>query len=109
MGLQVHPEIGRGVERLGQPQGGIGGDRPAAVDDGADAVGRHAEGTGEAVGAQIQRLHEFFQKDFSRVDGIGGAHIKILLLLRIRFSDSRKSPRHRRDRSAIRNRPATDR
>lgn len=104
VGLQVEPEFGAGAETAGQAQGGIGGDRAIAVDDPADAVGRHAEVARQGVDADAERLHELLKEDFA-----GGNGIVLLAGHVCGLSGNRRSRRHVRCPGASGNRCAIGR
>lgn len=63
--LEIEPEFGGDAEIDAEAQGRVRGDGPPAVDDVADALRRHAKVAPQAVLADAQRLHEFFEEDFS--------------------------------------------
>lgn len=67
--LKIHPECRRVFEIAGEAECRIGGHAAAFVDDVGDARDRYAEIQRDAIHAESERLHEFFAKDFSGVDG----------------------------------------
>jgi hypothetical protein len=68
-GLEVHPELGGGVEEATEAEGGIGGDSAFAEDDFVDAAWGYVDGLGEAVLAEGEGCEEFLGEDFARMDG----------------------------------------
>ena len=52
-GLEVEPETGGGAEVASQPERGVGGDPPLAVDDLVDPPRGHADRDGEPVLADL--------------------------------------------------------
>lgn len=66
--LQVQPELGRGAKGASQPQRRVGGHPALSGDDGADAVGRYADGLRERAGAQPHRHEVLLVQDLSRVN-----------------------------------------
>ena len=67
LGLDIQPETRRLAEIAAQAQRGVEGDRPPAVDDFMDPARRHAQGAGERVLGERQRLHVVFEEDFPGV------------------------------------------
>jgi hypothetical protein len=67
--LHIHPEFGAGAEEASEPQGGVGGDRPLALDDRADARGRDAHRHGQRVDRQAERLQKFLGQNLTRMGG----------------------------------------
>jgi len=55
-GLGAQPVTGAEPQRAAEPQVGVGGDRPLAGDDLADAGGGHADRFGQAVMASSRRV-----------------------------------------------------
>ena len=53
--LQIDPETVGGAEGSGQPQGGVGADRPLAVNDFIDPARWHVDDLGQAVLTDGQR------------------------------------------------------
>ena len=68
LGLQVHPEARLHAEEQAQPQGRIGGDGALAVDQVADAAGRHVDVCRQLARGDAHGFHEVFQQDFAGVD-----------------------------------------
>ena len=66
--LEVEPQLRRYPEILAEAKRSVGGDRAFAVDDVADAVGRHGDLARERVDADLHGLHEFFVEDFAGMD-----------------------------------------
>ena len=70
VGLQVEPDLRRHAEILAEPQCRIRRDGALAVDDGADAVGRHADGASQPVDADVERQHEILIEDLAGGNGL---------------------------------------
>lgn len=68
--LEIHPSFGRYAKVFAQSESGICRDRTFAIDDPTDAARRNRNSTSEPVDTDTQRLHKFFQQDFSRMDGV---------------------------------------
>ena len=68
--LQVHPELGRRAEVLGQSYSGVGGDTALAVHDLVDAARGHADGRGEFVLGDPEPLDEVLHEDLARVNRV---------------------------------------
>lgn len=66
--LEIEPELGGDAEIDAQTQGSVRGDGPLGVDYVADALRRHTKVAPQAVLADAQRVHEFFEEDFSGVN-----------------------------------------
>ena len=76
--LQVHPQLGRCAEVLGQSYSGVRGDAALAVHDLVDAARGHADGRGELVLGEPEPLDEVLDNDLARVNrvdlvGVGGS------------------------------------
>ena len=63
--LEIEPELGGDAEIDAQTQGRVRGDGPPTVDDVAYALRRHTKVAPQTVLADAQRVHEFFEEDFS--------------------------------------------
>jgi hypothetical protein len=69
-GLGAQPVTGAEPQRAAEPQVGVGGDRPLAGDDLADAGGGHADRFGQAVLADAQRCEELLCKAWTTFCGL---------------------------------------
>ena len=65
--LKVHPALGIGAEKTGETQGGVGGDGPFAGTYFVDAALGNADGLGQPVTGQVERLQKVFKQDFTGV------------------------------------------
>jgi hypothetical protein len=63
--LKVHPELGRRHKVPRKPQGRVGRDAAATVDDLTDSRNRYAQITGEAVDADPERLSKSSRRTIS--------------------------------------------
>src|SRR5436305_3438746 len=68
--LQVEPALGRDTEVLLQPQSGVGGDAPPAVDELTNPGDRDVKVASELVLADAQGLHKLAAEDLPRRDRI---------------------------------------
>jgi len=66
--LKDHPVLRGSSEITGQPHGRVGGNRPLAVDNGADAVHRNAQITRKLVETDLH-IAKVFEQDLSGVNG----------------------------------------
>lgn len=67
--LHAQPDSRAGAEVARQKHGGIDRDCALSIDDLDDANGSDADVMRQAISAQTERLHEIFEKDFTRMDG----------------------------------------
>ena len=74
--MEVEPGLGV-VPNQWARQGGVAGDGAAAVDDLADAVGRHGDLVGQLGGGDAEG-GEFFGQAFARVDGWADGDLRIV-------------------------------
>jgi hypothetical protein len=66
--LQIQPEVGRRVERLGETQGRVGRNAALTVNDLIEAGVRHADAPGERSLCDPERAKELFNEHFARRD-----------------------------------------
>src|SRR5665213_3746486 len=72
--LKIEPELSGKPEIDAEPKCGIGGDAAIAAHNVMDAWRGHAQFLSEPVGSQPVRLHEFCEKNFSRMDCESSGH-----------------------------------
>jgi hypothetical protein len=66
--LQVHPALRGGSEISGEPHGGIGRNRPFAVDDGADSIHRNAQIARQLIQTNLD-VPKVLKQDLAGVNG----------------------------------------
>jgi hypothetical protein len=67
MGLQIHPTLGVGAKKTGQPQGRIRGNRPFSRDDFSDAPLLYADRLGKPVRGNLHGFQKIFQQNFAGI------------------------------------------
>src|SRR5262249_58336852 len=65
--LQVEPELRRGVEIGPEPQSSVCGDALFLSDDALNPRPRHTNASCQAIGGQIEGLHELLAEHFARM------------------------------------------
>ena len=85
VGLEVHPEAGRGAEEAAQAQRRVGGDGALAQHDLVDPPRRHVQRAGQPGLAQGHRFEKVLAQDLTGVDGrkvrIGHRAAKLALVI----------------------------